>query len=348
MLFPSNQSALKTPGELGTARAVDFLQSKDRHQKRSLQLSNAMPQGLQTFCKISFPTDLSWNGDLKLRCEMASIDEVYLDLTEEVGWLVPFSSPWPWNANFQANQRVASGALDFPQLATSAVCPNGCTADAKAGYGCCVVVNTSKLWSCSFEFQIEGLSLACSVGFSAKATGWHLHWHRCGAKKQHDGARIFHTRCTYVFDSYVSKMCFRFHCPGLSALCEEKSCFHSVVLQDSVFALYVDSGHPSPFGGPRCLRVSLRASLWPSWPLLDRLSAFAMFCKAWLQPPLPTSDVVCNLQGHKPNRQTLVPSAGETHIILQHFMTSSTSSKSSTDCQKLGSFELIVIAKTIQ
>lgn len=164
-----------------------------------------------------------------------------------------------------------------------------------------------QLWSCSFEFQIEGLSLACSVGFSAKATGWHLHWHRCGAKKQHDGARIFHTRCTlmyctYVFDSYVSKMCFRFHCPGLSALCEEKSCFHSVVLQDSVFALYVDSGHPwhpSPFGlcetcaiftfsRPRCLRVSLRASLWPSWPLLDRLSASAMFCKAWLQPPLPT------------------------------------------------------------
>ena len=47
------------------------------------------------------------------RCEMASIDEVYLDLTEE------------------ANQRVASGALDFPQLATSAVCPSGCTADAK-------------------------------------------------------------------------------------------------------------------------------------------------------------------------------------------------------------------------
>lgn len=64
---------------------------------------------------------------------MASIDEVYLDLTEEAGWVVPFSPPWPCKAS-QAGQRVASGALDFPQLATSAVCPNGCTADAKAGY----------------------------------------------------------------------------------------------------------------------------------------------------------------------------------------------------------------------
>lgn len=47
------------------------------------------------------------------RCEMASIDEVYLDLTEEVG------------------QRLSAHTLDLPQLAESAVCPEGCMADAK-------------------------------------------------------------------------------------------------------------------------------------------------------------------------------------------------------------------------
>eukprot|EP00435_Cladocopium_sp_Y103_P035028 s793_g9.t1 len=47
------------------------------------------------------------------RCEMASIDEVYLDLTEEVG------------------QRLSSQTLDLPQLAESAVCPEGCMADVK-------------------------------------------------------------------------------------------------------------------------------------------------------------------------------------------------------------------------
>lgn len=47
------------------------------------------------------------------RCEMASIDEVYLDLTEE------------------AAQRLTSHSLDLPKLAENAVCPEGCMADAK-------------------------------------------------------------------------------------------------------------------------------------------------------------------------------------------------------------------------
>ncbi|CAK9104268.1 DNA polymerase eta (Radiation-sensitive protein 30) (AtRAD30) (Y-family DNA polymerase H) (AtPOLH) [Durusdinium trenchii] len=46
------------------------------------------------------------------RCEMASIDEVYLDLSEEVA------------------QRL-SGSLDLDQLAAAAVCPNGCMADTR-------------------------------------------------------------------------------------------------------------------------------------------------------------------------------------------------------------------------
>ncbi len=213
-----------------------------------------------------------------------------------------------------------------------------------------------QLWSCSFEFQIQGLSLACSVGFSAKATGWHLHWHRCGAKKQHNRAGIFHNRCTFVFDSYLRKMCFRFHCPGLSALCEEKSCFHSVVLQDQFLpcmpCMWIVDIHPSLVF---VKHVQFMTDPGVCGYLWEQACGQAGLCLThsqmldvctWKLGEHPLSVVATSKATNPIDRPWSLAQAK--HTKLEHFMTSSTSSTSSTHCQKLGSFELIGIAKTIQ